>query len=154
MSYFTINIEHFIIKFSMVYYAIAMGTIMWNIANLRRSSQQVFFAPMASYTVWYDVIYHPFPINSKYLKTLGADSPVMYRTRVWIITYSNTWTGSGYQSGGNCHEVLFLISSTTDMDSRTILLFCKWLVQNTGHRSGVQLTSTNYFVMDLKNVFG
>ena len=35
-------------------------------------SQQAFFAQMMSYAVWYDVIYHPLPINSQYLKTCGG----------------------------------------------------------------------------------
>ena len=30
---------------------------------------------MMSYTVQYDIIYHPFPVNSQYLKTWGIDSP-------------------------------------------------------------------------------
>ena len=38
-------------------------------------SQKVFFAQMTSYTIHYDVIYPPFPINSWYLKTWGIDSP-------------------------------------------------------------------------------
>ena len=38
------------------------------------TGQQVFFAQMMSYTVQYDIIYHPFPINSQYLKTWGVDS--------------------------------------------------------------------------------
>ena len=37
-------------------------------------SQRVFFAQMTSCDVTYDVIYHPFPINSQYLKTWGVDS--------------------------------------------------------------------------------
>ena len=31
---------------------------------------------MASFVVQYDVIYHPFSINSQYLMTWGVDSPV------------------------------------------------------------------------------
>ena len=34
-----------------------------------------FFSLMTSCAVHYDVIYHPFPINSQYLKTCGVDSP-------------------------------------------------------------------------------
>ena len=38
-------------------------------------SQQLFFAQMTSCAMRYDVIYHPFPINSQYLKMSGVDSP-------------------------------------------------------------------------------
>ena len=41
-------------------------------------SQRVFFAQMTSCTMRYDVICHPFPINSQYLKKWGADSPAMH----------------------------------------------------------------------------
>ena len=34
-----------------------------------KGSQRVFFAQTISRDVTYDVIYHPFPINSQYLKT-------------------------------------------------------------------------------------
>ena len=39
-------------------------------------SQQIFFAQMTSCAAHYDIIYHPFPINSQSLKTRGVDSPV------------------------------------------------------------------------------
>ena len=35
-----------------------------------------FFAQMTWRAIYYDVIYHPFPINSQYLKTWGIVSPV------------------------------------------------------------------------------
>ena len=38
-------------------------------------SQQVCYARIMSYVVRYDLIYHSFPTNSQYLKTLGVDSP-------------------------------------------------------------------------------
>ena len=38
-------------------------------------SQWVFFVQMKSSPMCYDVIYHPFPINPKNLKTLVVDSP-------------------------------------------------------------------------------
>ena len=71
LSYFTVNIEPFLITFGMVYYAIAMYAIMWNITNLWRSSQWVFFAQRTSYTVRYDIIYHHFPINSQFEDVRG-----------------------------------------------------------------------------------
>ena len=37
--------------------------------------QQVFFAQMMSWTLRYDVIDHPFPVNSQYLKMCGIHSP-------------------------------------------------------------------------------
>ena len=42
-----------------------------------RSGSTSIFAQMTSYAVRYDVTYHPFPINSQYLKTWGVDSPAM-----------------------------------------------------------------------------
>ena len=36
---------------------------------------RVFDAQMTSCALRYDVIYHPFPINSQYLNTSGVDSP-------------------------------------------------------------------------------
>ena len=38
-------------------------------------SERVSFAQMTSHAMLYDVIYHPFPINSQYLKMWGVDSP-------------------------------------------------------------------------------
>ena len=38
-------------------------------------SQQLLFAQMTSCAMRYDVIYHPFPINSQYLKLWGVDIP-------------------------------------------------------------------------------
>ena len=38
-------------------------------------STSIFFAQMASFVERYYVIYHPFPINSQYLRTWGVDSP-------------------------------------------------------------------------------
>lgn len=40
-----------------------------------RDDRRVLYAQMTSCTVRYDVIYHPFPINSQYLSTWGVDSP-------------------------------------------------------------------------------
>ena len=57
LSDFNVNIERF------------LKTSVWYIMP------QVFFAQMTSYTVQYDIIYHPFPINSQYLKTWRVDSP-------------------------------------------------------------------------------
>ena len=42
------------------------------IANLGRSESTVSFAKMTSCAIRYDVIYHPFAINSQYLKTWGG----------------------------------------------------------------------------------
>ena len=42
-------------------------------------NQQVFLAQMMSFVLWYDVIYHFFPIKSQYLMTWGIDSPVIGR---------------------------------------------------------------------------
>ena len=39
-------------------------------------NQQAFSAQMTSFVVRYDVIYHSFPITSKYLMTWGVNSPV------------------------------------------------------------------------------
>ena len=36
---------------------------------------QVCYARIMSFVERYDLIYHPFPVNSQYLKTLGVDSP-------------------------------------------------------------------------------
>ena len=59
------NIECFLIKFSFVSPQICDD-----------QSHRVFFAKMTSCAVRYDVIYHPFPINSQlYLKKMGVDSP-------------------------------------------------------------------------------
>ena len=41
-------------------------------------SQQVFFAQMMSCDVTYDVIYHPFPINSQYLRRGGLTAMSKY----------------------------------------------------------------------------
>ena len=40
---------------------------------LRRLESSSFFAQMTSCAIRYDVIYHPFPINSQYLKMWGID---------------------------------------------------------------------------------
>ena len=37
-----------------------------------------FFSQRTSCTVHYDVIYHPFPINSQYLEMWGVDSPALW----------------------------------------------------------------------------
>ena len=39
-------------------------------------NQREFLAQMTSFDVWFDVIYHFFPISSQYLMTWGVDSPV------------------------------------------------------------------------------
>ena len=46
-------------------------------------SQRVFLALMMSCAVHYDVIYHPSPFDSQYLKTWGVDSPVTLAGHVW-----------------------------------------------------------------------
>ena len=43
------------------------------------SGQRVSLAQMTSYTMRYEVIYYPLPINSQYLKTWGVDSPGLAR---------------------------------------------------------------------------
>ena len=95
LSYFTVNIERFLVNFGMVYFAIAMYAIMWNIANLWWSGQQVFFAQMTSYTMQYEVICHLFPINSQCLRTWGVDSPAFvicfcYPFWTWLCTVFNS----------------------------------------------------------------
>ena len=45
------------------------------IINSGRSESTVSFAKMTSCAIRYDVMYHPFAINSQYLKTWGVDSP-------------------------------------------------------------------------------
>ena len=37
-----------------------------------------FFAQLTSRVVHYNIIYHPFPINSQYLKTREVDSPALW----------------------------------------------------------------------------
>ena len=51
------------------------------IANSWRWTQQVFFAQMTPCAVRHDVIYHPFPINSQYLKTSGVDSTAIFKVK-------------------------------------------------------------------------
>ena len=41
---------------------------------------RVFYAQMTSCAVRYDLIYHPFPINSQYLNTLEVNSPPTVKT--------------------------------------------------------------------------
>ena len=41
---------------------------------------RVFYAQMTSCAVRYDLIYHPFPINSQYLNTSEVDGPVTVKT--------------------------------------------------------------------------
>ena len=59
----------------MVYNAIAMYQEIRNNVKHRIfvtiGGQRVFFEQMTSYTIRYEVIYYPFPINSQYLKTWG-----------------------------------------------------------------------------------
>ena len=38
-------------------------------------NQRAFLAQLTSLVVRYDIIYHPFPINSQYLMTWGVNSP-------------------------------------------------------------------------------
>ena len=45
------------------------------IANSGRSESTVSFAQMTSCAIRYDIIYHPFAINSQYLKTWGGWQP-------------------------------------------------------------------------------
>ena len=45
------------------------------IANSWRSESTVSFAQMTSCAIRYDIIYHPFAINSQYLKTWGGWQP-------------------------------------------------------------------------------
>ena len=40
-------------------------------------SRVYLFTQITSCAMPYDVIYHPFPINSQYLKTWGVDSPAL-----------------------------------------------------------------------------
>ena len=46
-------------------------------------SQQAFYAQMASCAVHYDVIYHPLPINSQYLKTGEGGGGVDSLKTIW-----------------------------------------------------------------------
>ena len=46
----------------------------------------IFSTKMTSCALNYDIIYHPLPINSQYLKTWGVDSPVC-RTQIWKPAY-------------------------------------------------------------------
>ena len=48
-----------------------------------------FFSQMTSCFVHYDIIYHPFPINSQYLKTWGVDSPDNVLTNDYILPGSS-----------------------------------------------------------------
>ena len=53
-------------------------------------SEQVFFAQMMSCEVPYDIIYHPFPFNSQYLKTWGVNSPAFRYLKGPLIKFSET----------------------------------------------------------------
>ena len=46
-----------------------------NVTIPTTSFSRIFFSQMTSCAVHYDIIYHPFPINSQYLKTCGVNSP-------------------------------------------------------------------------------
>ena len=52
-----------------------LRTVLWGIYI--NQSQRVFFAQMTLRVMRYDVMYHPFPIKSQYLKTWGVDSPAI-----------------------------------------------------------------------------
>ena len=51
-----------------------------------------FFARMTSCAERYDVIYHPFPINSQYLKMWGVDSPEDITQTIWSTKLEHTKT--------------------------------------------------------------
>ena len=51
-----------------------------------------FFAWMTSCAERYDVIYHPFPINSQYLKMWGVDSPEDITQTIWSTKLEHTKT--------------------------------------------------------------
>ena len=48
------------------------------------------FAQMMSCAMPYDIIYHPFPFNSQYLKTWGVDSPAFRYLKGPLIKFSGT----------------------------------------------------------------
>ena len=45
-------------------------------------NQRAFLAQMTSFVVWYDFIYHSFPISSQYLMMWGVDSPAIGQVRL------------------------------------------------------------------------
>ena len=61
-------------------------------------NQRAFLAQMTSFVMRYDVIYHLFPIGSRYLMTLGADSPCSK-------TASYTWSSNNQAGNVSCSEV-------------------------------------------------
>ena len=93
LSYFcTVDIESFLVISGMpLYYKQACGWWEVNrssqmlcninfcafsvIANLGRSASTVSLAQITSCAICYDIIYHPFAINSQYLKTWGGWQP-------------------------------------------------------------------------------
>ena len=58
-------------------------------------NQRAFLAQMTSFLVWYDVIYHFFPINSQYLMTWVVDSPTHLHGQHWFQAF-----GIGRSYGG------------------------------------------------------
>ena len=58
----------------------------FGVANIRDNrNQHVFFAQMTPFTVHYDIIYHPFPINSQYFEDVGGWQPSPPREK-WHIS--------------------------------------------------------------------
>ena len=53
----------------------------------------MFFSPkMTSCALHYDVIYHPLPINSQYLKMRGVDSPGIDIVMVFVFFFFENYT--------------------------------------------------------------
>ena len=65
-------------------------------------NQQAFLAQVTSFVVWYDVIYHFFPISSQYLMTWG--------------------TLGGWQPGCSCTELATSIPKQTVFDTQQLHL--------------------------------
>ena len=69
------------------------GNKLWICSHFRvanicdNRNQQVFFAQMTSCTMYYVVIYHPFPINSQYFEDVGGWQPSPPREK-WHISSS------------------------------------------------------------------
>ena len=110
-------------------------TIMWLVGSKSIRSNvtikttyfsRVFSQKMTSCALHYDVIYHPLPINSQYLKTWGVDSPgtgpwstipVCKEMQLWFIPpiqqlinqqYLNTWWHIQMSIIGEVHAPVIL----------------------------------------------
>ena len=95
----------------------------------------IYFLPSTEYILYivctndvlavrYDVIYDPFPLNSRYLKMWGVDSPAWDKTSIWYLLESCTKNCSSYNISSLClYKIINTIWLKVDKEKDCGMIF-------------------------------